>query len=101
MGTPPSDRQDILRDGSKPADSFHRSDPPLCLQARVLAAGWETFGGNRLAVTLISGRFAAERRASPGDPANGDSDDEHQEGSHGQGLPPWEALPPHKRLMED
>ena len=50
---------------------------------------------------MISGIFAAERRASPGDPANGDSDDEHQEGSYGQGLPPWEALPPHKRLMEE
>ena len=50
---------------------------------------------------MISGIFAAERRASAGGPANGDSDDEHQEGSYGQGLPPWKALPLHKRLMEE
>jgi hypothetical protein len=44
---------------------------------------------------------AAQRSASSGDSTNRDSDNEHQKGSYGQGLPPGKAMPPQKRLMEE
>src|ERR1700737_1352292 len=44
---------------------------------------------------------APQLSASSGDSANPDSDNEHQKGSYGQGLPPRKAMPPQKRLMEE
>jgi hypothetical protein len=52
-------------------------------------------------IPVSLGISAAQRSASSVDSANRDSDNEHQKGSYGQGLPPGKAMPPQKRLMEE